>query len=238
MKKLTTKVLMLLCLINVLTTQRTISAPTNKRTMLKGYITVNGSDNHEIPKLSIIFNGTHAISNSDGFFAFPITQHKTDVYKLVIAKTLDQNFQNANTIEDVSIPEGKRSRIITLNCQGSEDGSFMCESEVCTEQSDGSLSCQAEKPSKANSISTHNSIIILIDPEMIERIENWHHTVKLADNFVQLPRIVLKNRSKKELSTASAESLLYALDIKPFHEPIAGKKRHLTAGKIKQAILP
>ncbi len=234
MKIYVLKSIMLLCLINVIQTASVSSiAPTNKRSMLKGCIKIDGED-HKVPEIAILFNGSIMKSNREGLFAFPLAGQNS-IYKIVICKSLDQNFENANTIETISLPEGQRSRIITLNCLESEDGSLICESETCTEQSDGSLSCKARRPNEAKSINTQNSIILLIDPDHVERIEPWN--VKLADNFTKLPRIVLKNKSKKELSAASAESLLYALDIKPFHEPIKGKKRRLSDGKVKLAVL-
>lgn len=217
------------------------AAPTNKRTLLQGCITVDtrnsqAGESQRVPEITVLFNGMQQKSNREGLFAFPLT-NQSNSYKIVICKALDQNFENANTISGISLPAQHRSRVITLNCEGSEDGSLICQSETCTEKSDGTLSCQARKPDQAHSITTENSIILLIDPEHIERIEPWN--VTLASNFVKLPRIVLKKKSRQDFNKVSAESILYALDVKPFHEPASGKKRTITknTGNIKIAVL-
>ena len=211
-----------------------MASPTNKRALMQGCIKVDGND-QKVPEIRILFNGMETKNNREGLFAFPMARAH-DTYKIIICQSLDQNFETANTIQTVSLPEEQRSRIITLNCLESGDGSLLCESDTCTEENDGSLSCQARKPLQARSIDTQNAIILLIDPELIERIEPWN--VKLASNFTKLPRIVLKNKPRAELVQASAASLLASLDVKPFHELITGKKRRINDGKVKIAIIP
>lgn len=209
---------------------------------MEGYIKVEGKD-QKTPKFKILFNGSDTSNNKEGFFAFtPPERHET--YSIVICSAIERNYEGVNTIDSISLPPGKRSRVVTISSTESEDGSHQIISDVYQEKSDGSLRHTTPLIDGRKTIDPEKTIILLLDPQHVSRIEPWNIT--LPDGFIKLPRIVLKNKSSdttsalstETLEQASAKSLLAALDMAPFHEPCKGSKRKIAKGKIKLAVIP
>lgn len=196
--------------------------------MLQGCIYVEGNENSKVPELTLIFNGMHT-TTKNGFFSIRVHDRSVENYKLVICKALQQNFEQANTLKEVALPANRRCEIISLVCK-KEDSSLQCSSQDCEEAADGVLTCKARDLPEGQKIDEENTIIVCIDPKYVERLEPWN--IKLAENFIKLPRIVLKKNTDKELAQISAKSLLYSLDAQTFHEPIERKTQVIENGKV------
>lgn len=184
-----------------------------KPSMLKGCFTLaENQSNNKIPQIRVYFEGKETISDEDGFFSIPLDEDHLEKYKLVIAKTFQQDFDQHNTIKDLRLIADKHYKCYSFKKRGPFGGMWV----------------QREKDlTKKKFIIPNNAIIILLDPKYVDHLEAW--SVNLASNFVKLPKIVLKNEVHHKTSDrAAAKSLLTSLDAAVFHEEVREVVKHPT----------
>ncbi len=170
---------------------------------LRGCIKVKGSVD-KVPQIRILFEGRETVSNSEGFFSFPVDEQNIEKYSFVICKRIKQNFDKTNTLKHISALGNKEYRYYSFK-KGT--GGF------------GGWLQRRKNLNTKKFVLPQRSVIILLDPEHVESVETWN--VELSNNILKLPMIVIKNdESLKKLQRRSAKSLLYSLDTRPFHESI------------------
>ncbi len=157
----------------------------------------------KIPEFRILFAGKETLSNREGFFSVPVDDQDLEKYALVFCSTVNQTFDKKNTLKNIRIAPNTRYRYFSFK-----------------KNTWGNTWQQQEKRiDKRNRIIPNRSIIVLINPTYIDKIQPWN--IDLPTNIVKLPTILLKESiSTKKIARASAKSLLHSLDTTIFHEPI------------------
>lgn len=170
----------------------------SKSLEMKGRITMDAYM-EKIPQFRVICDGKETTSDSEGFFTMPLDFKELQEFSLIICKDVKHNFDRTNTIKHVSTIPSKDYRYFTF-----------------TRMSWGNRWQQQEKKfNKQKQIVPDRSIIVLIDPKSIERIDPWQ--IDLPENIIKLPIIVLKKDSHAK---ASAYSILRSLNDTTFHESV------------------
>ena len=192
------------------------TAPKVKKALpeLRGYIKIAG-DEKKIPEFKIYYQGMETTNNSEGFFSFPLQEGKPKNLSLIIGKKVSPEFEKTNTIKNLNVKDNKRHQAFSLKQTSAENY--------------GSLSWEEKKLEDKNLSIDPDSVVILVDPKYVERLEKW--STPLASEDVQLPKIILKGSNNEKLQRASRKSLLYSLDSKPFHENISKRTQRMKDGK-------
>ncbi len=172
--------------------------------------------NEKFPKFRICFEGKETISDDDGFFSIPVDEDQIEKYRLVIAKTIKKDFDQHNTVKDLRLFADKSYKCYTFKKRGPFGGMWV----------------QREKNlGNKQFIIPENAIIVLVDPKYVDHLETWN--LNLPNNFIKLPKIVLKKDVKnKPTDRAAAKSLLTSLDAMMFHEVVRGEVKNPSA-KVK-----
>jgi len=173
---------------------------------LKGCLRVDGLD--KVPEYRIYFNGRQSMNNREGFYSFPVEAHEIDKMSLVICKGFKHNFDQKNTIKNVSVIPTKDYQFFTYRSSGFGAGMWI--------RSD-------KRFNHENFVIPEHCVVVLIDTQYVERVEEW--TMPLATRFTKLPQIILKDESHADLKAESAKSLLASLDAKIFHASVNEVKR-------------
>ena len=157
----------------------------------------------DIPEFRVFFEGQEALTDEDGFFTFPINDTDLQKYKLIITRKIQHVVDKKNTFANLKVIPDKNYLGFSFKKLGHNQGIWL----------------QKEKHlNRKNFVIPKNSIIILVDPKYVEKIEEWN--VTLAENFIKLPRIVLKPTIEfNKLKRISAKSLL-CLEDSVFHEKV------------------
>lgn len=159
------------------------------------------------PEFRIFFDGKQAVSNQDGFYTLPIDKNQEfNKLSILVCKGFDEQFDNVNTIENLTITKEKPYMFFSLKKTGTDNNLYKQ---------------KAKNLDKKSFVVPQNCVIVKINPKYVESVENW--PVRFDKNFIKLPKIVLKKTAdEKQLKRQSAKSLLYSFDL--FHEPVVEKK--------------
>ena len=182
------------------------SRPSNNQpTFVKGSIRIaNWVD--DIPEFRVFFEGQEALTDENGFFTFPVNENDLQKYRLIITRKIQHVVDKKNTFANLKVIPDKNYLGYSFKKLGHNQGIWLQKEKNLT---------------RKNFAIPKNSIIVLVDPKYVEKIEEWN--VSLADNFVKLPRIVLKSKIEfNKLKRISAKSLL-CLEDSVFHERIGRK---------------
>lgn len=188
--------------------------PKPKRQMLQGAIRVHGDEDY-VPELRVYFDGMETFSNKEGFYSFPIEEKINDEYSLIICRGLDCRFKKHNTLDNLRLRGGERYKSFSLKRTSTEPGAEWERKERTLDD--------------CNFVIPENSIVVLVDPKYVDHVQTCN--VTLPEHFVGLPSVVLKKGMSKKLKRTSAKSLLYSLELKPFHERIWEEKKLIPKGK-------
>lgn len=170
--------------------------------MLKGsFAQANPQKNEDMPSFRVYFKGKETKSDAECFFSINVEDEKIDHYTLVLTKYPKPTPQKYNTLSGLRI-------LPNMN--------YTCFSS----QKVGNQWILRQIKLDPNSLEIpKDAVVIHLDPKYIDHIDTWNLT--LNNNFIQLPRIVLKtDLLDKPLERASAKSLLSSLDAAPFHEEV------------------
>lgn len=180
-----------------------VPAPAQVNPEMRGFIKVDGLA-ITVPQFRIVLgDGKETISNSEGFFTFPLDKSSLDYYSVVICKRIKHNFDKHNTLKNISILPDKDYRFFTYHRIPGGRKWYQ----------------QEERLGKDNYVLPSSCIAVLIDPKNIQAIQPWK--LELPEHVIKLPTIVLKNvLEEKKLTRVSAKSLLYSLDSTTFHESV------------------
>ncbi|MFH1461595.1 MAG: hypothetical protein ABIF12_01485 [bacterium] len=196
------------CKINFVLSQNSFS--------LRGYIQAN-QNWKKIPEFRILFNGKQVVSDENGFYSFPI-ENKINKFHFLICKNVEQNFEKINTVKNLSLKFEKPYKYYSFTKTGT-----------------GNVWIKKEKDLSNKNFTIHkNSVIALINPDYIEKIEPW--MLNLDPKFLNLPKIVFKDSlEEKVVQRGSAKSLLYSLDSTVFHKKVTYNEKNF-ANNVKATI--
>jgi hypothetical protein len=205
---------------NSITTEQKIaetkkpSADGQSVSTLKGQIKIL-HDEETLPEFRACFDGMQTFSNKEGFYTFPMAGfNKNTKYSIIISKNVQQNFENENTIKNLSIDPKKRYQYFSLKMTGTGDNDWKL---------------KEKKLDKKNFIIPRNCLVLMIDPKHVQSVELWNQS--LNSEIIRMPRITLKADARKKLDRASVKSLLYSLNSNPFHEKIHDERKVMPGGK-------
>ena len=179
---------------------------------VKGNIMIPGYQD-KMPEFRIYFDGKETFSNQEGFYSLPVEEGNLNQYSLLICKGLKQNFEKNNTIKNLVMFTHKGYKYFSVKRSAGAD----------------SWEWKEQKLKSGDFVVPLKTIVVVMDPTGVDHIENWN--ISLPSNFVALPRIVLKKRTQEKLKQVSTKSLLYSLDLKPFHETIREERKTFASGK-------
>jgi hypothetical protein len=155
----------------------------------------------DIPEFRVLFEGQETLVDENGFFTFSINDPDLQKYRLIITRKIQHIVNKKNTFTNLNVIPNKNYLCYSFKKLGHDQGIWLQ---------------KERKLNRKNFVVPKNSIIVLIDPKYVEKIEDWN--ISLAENFIQLPRIVLKSTIKtNKLKRISAKSLL-CLENSLFHE--------------------
>ncbi len=179
--------------------------PNGQPLFVKGAIRIENRVD-DIPEFRVFFEGQETLTDEDGFFSFPINDQDIQKYRLIITRKIQHVVDKKNTFASLKVIPDKNYLGFSFKRLGHGQGIWL----------------QKEKKlNRKNFVIPKNSIILLVDPKYVERIEEWN--VNLADNFIKIPRIVLKSTIEfDKLKRISAKSIL-CLEDSVFHERIGRK---------------
>lgn len=189
------------CKVNLILPQNSFS--------LRGYIQAN-QNWKKVPEFRILFNGKQVISDENGFYSFPV-ENRINKFHFLVCKNIEQNFDKINTIKNLSLKFEKPYKYFSFTKTGTSN-----------------VWIKTEKDLSNKNFKIHkNSVIALINPDYVEKIEPWK--LNLEPKFLNLPKIVFKdNLEEAVVRRGSAKSLLYSLDTVVFHEKITNDKKNFT----------
>ncbi len=197
--------------------------------ILKGLIKVN-SEWKNVPEFRIFFDGQQTINDKEGFYSFPIENNTSprlriinkniSKFSILICKQLNQNFENINTIKNLSVDPQKPYKFFSFKKTNTTENIW--------EQ-------REKKLDNKKFVVPKKCMVILMNPKYVEKVENWN--IKLGGNFIKLPQIILKDEFKeKQIHRQAAKSILRSFDFTTFHENI-GKKTKKDDKKNVEVIL-
>jgi hypothetical protein len=159
-------------------------------------------DSYEtVPSFRILFDGKKTINNREGFYSVLLDDKEEGKFFLLVCKAIKQVFDKSNTIKNLSIAKDATYRFFSF-----QKDFWTSRWEVQETRLDD------------RAIPAH-CLVVLLDPEYIDHVESWN--AQLPAQVIKAPTIVLKNSvSRTELNQAAAQSLLSALEVTPFHEPV------------------
>ncbi len=181
--------------------------------ILKGSIVANEKWN-KVPEFKIFYSGQQTISDKEGFYSFNLNKDLEKI-SILICKTLNSNFENINTIKHLSINPTQPYKFFSFEKVNITD-------EETNKIIDTTWKKRDKHLKNKNFNIPKNCIVILMNPKYFLDIKNWN--IKLKNNFIKLPQIILKKDFKeKVVHRQAAKSILRSLDIAPFHENISKK---------------
>lgn len=189
-----------------------------KPKILKGSIKVNENWKNA-PEFKIFFAGQETINNKEGFYSFNLKNNEDDLKKvsILICKELNPNFKGINTIKHLNINSDKPYKFFSFEQKEIIDDETKKVTDKVWDKREKTI---AEK----NFIVPKNCILILINPKYVETVENWN--VKIDDNFIKLPQIILNNNFKEKIvQNQAAKSILRSLDFSTVHKNISKKTK-------------
>lgn len=170
------------------------------RPELRGQIKINGVSG-AVPRFRILCDGKQTISNSEGFYTFPLEEQDTTRYFLLICPSVKQDVEKSNTIRSMQVAQNAPYRFFEF---GKHDLS------------------QATLENLAIPVHT---IVLLLDPALVEDVEC--SSMQAPSIVTTVPLILLKGSvDRKKIEQAATLSLLGSLELMPFHEPIKQSTKH------------
>jgi len=195
---------------------------------LIGYLKAPDSIEH-VPPFRILFAGKSVVNNKEGIFTIKLAEDAKDInsFYLLFVGRIRQNFEKINTIENLAVDPAKHNRFFRIFRTASEENPHSF-----------SWHFEEENFSEKRFTSPENCVVVVLNPAYVDHLEEWQ--VSLPDNYLKLPKIVLKDnvsddvtpedeaRGRYTLRRASAKSLMYTLDTLPWHEKTTTEKKEFS----------
>lgn len=159
----------------------------------------------DIPEFVIRFRGKQTLNEPDGIFSFIVDdKNSKDVSTILICENIfeakkkkSQYKHSKSTLNNFLVDISKPYKFYEL--EPSEDNSLEWKQKKLYSIKDSTFS----------KIPT-NTIILLANPEIVDTIKSWPILISL--NYIQGPKIILKNINTEEIKKASEISLAKSID--------------------------
>jgi hypothetical protein len=181
---------------------------------IRGCIKID-RDEEDVPPFKVYFEGMETTNNSDGFFSFPVEKANIDKYAIIICNKIKYTFSRHNTVDVFGLIADMNYRYYRFRRNHDGSGKWVqCEKDL----------------RKKNLQIPHNAIVVTLNPAYFERIEEtWPGD--FGSGVLKLPRIVFKEGKRAKLERKSVKSLLYGLDMSPFHTNVKHASKDIENGK-------
>ena len=157
-----------------------------------------------VPQFKIYFEGMETASNDEGFFSFPIDSTAVEKYGIIICNKIKHSFGRHNTVDSFGLIPDMNYKYYRF--QRNTDGNG-----IWTQQEPDLRQKNLQIP--------RNVVVIALNPAYFDHLEtSWPGD--FGSGTLKLPRIVLKAGHKKKIERKAMKSLLYGLDMSPFHTTV------------------
>ena len=196
--------------------------PVVKPEMFKGLIEYDkASGIEEIPEFRVYFNGMETFNDHEGFFSFRADgADDLKEYSIIITKNVDYRVEKTNTLKELVIKDSKNYRHFSLQRSGPGNDEWSWKEHTLKTD---------------NFVVPYKSILLFVNPKCLVDLKPWR--VSLPDKFVPIPRIILNSEHKDWVSRQATKSLLYSLDLKPFHERVLQVSKVTKDGRGKMELI-
>ncbi len=181
---------------------------------IRGCIKVD-HDEEDVPQFKVYFEGMETTNNSDGFFSFPVDGASIDKYAIIICNKIKHTFGRHNTVDAFGLIPNMNYKYYRFSRNHNGSGKW----------------AQHEKDLRKKNLQIpRNTIVVTINPAYFSRIEEtWPGD--FGSGVLKLPRIVFKEGKRVKLERKSIKSLLYGLDMSPFHTNVKHASKDIGNGK-------
>lgn len=197
---------------NFIHRQETENSPKFKE--IKGCIKIDQKSD-DVPQFKVYFEGMETTSNDEGFFSFPIDGQAIEKYGIIICNKIKHSFGRHNTVDSFGLIPDMNYKYYKF-----------------THNSIGGGTWKQQEPDlqRKNLQIPRNTIVIALNPAYFERLETTWPGNFSADTL-KLPRIILKAGHEKKIERKAIKSLLYGLDMSPFHTTVKHTCKEIGDGK-------
>lgn len=168
-----------------------------------------------VPQFKVYFEGMETTTNDEGFFSFPIEKQAIEKYGVIICNKIKYSFGRHNTVDSFDLIPDMNYKYYKF-----------------TQNADGGGTWTQQEPDlhRNNLHIPRNTIVIALNPAYFERLETTWPGSFNADTL-KLPRIILKAGHEKKIARKAIKSLLYGLDMSPFHTTVKHSCKEIGDGK-------
>ncbi|MBM3886751.1 hypothetical protein FJ364_02365 [Candidatus Dependentiae bacterium] len=186
----------------------------SKINQIKGCLKIE-RDEEDVPPFRVYFEGMETTNNDEGFFSFPVDADQIDKYSIIICNKIQHTLGRHNTVESFGLIPDMNYKHFRFKHHPDGGGKWM----------------QEEKDLRKRNLEIpHNAIVITINPSYFARLEeSWPGS--FDGHVLKLPRIVFKEGHRAKIKRKSDKSLLYGLDMSPFHTHVKHASREIGNGK-------
>lgn len=193
---------------------------------LQGWIRIADAKDY-VPEIRIYFNGMESFNNKEGFLSFPLEDEVSKI-GVIFTKNIDYKHHKKNTLRELVIKKSENYCYFTL-----------------TQDEDGEWELTENKKRVNNFSVPQNAIVLMVNPECFKKFERSR--IKLADNILSLPRIVLKGGKirvgadkavlkgcktyREWIERQGKQSLLHSLGLTPYHEQVREEYKDMPEGR-------
>jgi hypothetical protein len=181
---------------------------------IKGCIKIDQKSD-DVPQFKIYFEGMETTSNDEGFFSFPVEGTAIKKYGIIICNKIKHSFGRHNTVDSFGLIPDMNYKYYKF-CHNAEGG--------------GSWTQQEPNLGQKNLRIPHNTVVIALNPAYFDRLDtSWPGN--FGSETLKLPRIILKAGHEKKIERKAMKSLLYGLDMSPFHTTVKHTIKEIGDGK-------
>jgi hypothetical protein len=181
---------------------------------LRGALKID-RDREDVPQFKIYFEGMETTNNDEGFYSFPIESANIQKYAIIICNKIKHSFGRHNTVEGFGLIPDMNYKYFRYKRNADGSGKWV----------------QREKDLRKKNLQIpSNAIVLTINPAYFDRLdESWPGN--FGSGVLKLPRIVLKEDKRSKIERKSVKSLLYGLDMSPFHTNVQHASKEIGDGK-------
>lgn len=186
----------------------------NKSKEVQGSLKIDG-DVDDVPQFKIYFDGMETTNNAEGFFKFPTEPDVMQNYGIIICNKIKHTFGRHNTVDSFGLIPDMNYKYFRYKKQADGRTEWVLQEKDLTKKS-------LQVP--------QNTIVFTINPAYFDHLETeWPG--KFGSDVVKLPRIVLKAGHRKKIARKAMKSLLWGLDMSPFHTPVKHVSKDIENGR-------
>lgn len=170
---------------------------------IKGCIKID-QQSDDVPQFKIYFEGMETSSNDEGFFSFPVDGSVIEKYGIIICNKIKHTFGRHNTVDSFGLIPDMNYKYYRFS-RNTDGGGTWTQQEPDLRQKNLRI--------------PRNAVVIALNPAYFDHLDtSWPGD--FGSGTLKLPRIVLKAGHEKKIERKAIKSLLYGLDMSPFHTTV------------------